>query len=153
MWQERSEHSCLQTLTLPHAQVEELAKAKLERPKRLRQQAAREWREIDDGAPPAACAPACCLLQHAPPFCMFRCTACGTRGRLLRPLACRRRHARRMRRGGAGTLVWDRPGAEVAELRRLTPADLAAFLQARDALCKSMLGSGSWCPVSRGRHP
>jgi hypothetical protein len=30
-------------------QVEELAKAKLERPKRLRQLAAREWREIDDG--------------------------------------------------------------------------------------------------------
>ena len=30
-------------------QVEELAKAKLERPKRLRQQAARDWREIDDG--------------------------------------------------------------------------------------------------------
>lgn len=30
-------------------QVEELAKAKLEKPKRLRQLAALEWREIDDG--------------------------------------------------------------------------------------------------------
>lgn len=29
-------------------QVDELAKAKLEKPKRLRQAAAREWREIDD---------------------------------------------------------------------------------------------------------
>ncbi|BDA50691.1 Insulin-degrading enzyme [Coccomyxa sp. Obi] len=31
------------------SQVEELAKAKLEKPKRLRELAAREWREIDDG--------------------------------------------------------------------------------------------------------
>ena len=31
------------------AQVEELAKAKLEKPKRLKEQAAKEWREIDDG--------------------------------------------------------------------------------------------------------
>ncbi len=30
-------------------QVEELAKAKLEKPKQLRQLAACEWREIDDG--------------------------------------------------------------------------------------------------------
>ena len=29
--------------------MEELAKAKLEKPKRLRELAAREWREIDDG--------------------------------------------------------------------------------------------------------
>lgn len=32
----------------PSLQVEELAKAKLEAPKRLREQAAKEWREIDD---------------------------------------------------------------------------------------------------------
>jgi len=69
---ERLVRSCLHTLTLLHTQVEELAKAKLERPKRLRQQAAREWREIDDGAPPAACRPSLpTVLQHAPPPCMF----------------------------------------------------------------------------------
>ena len=56
--------------------MEELAKAKLERPKRLRQLAAREWREIDDG-----------------------------------------------------TLVFDRPAAEVAALRRLSKADLLCFFQ------------------------
>ncbi|KAK9803974.1 hypothetical protein WJX72_009535 [[Myrmecia] bisecta] len=32
-----------------HKQVEELAKDKLEKPKRLRQEAAREWKEIDEG--------------------------------------------------------------------------------------------------------
>jgi hypothetical protein len=69
---ERLVRSCLHTLTLLHTQVEELAKAKLERPKRLRQQAAREWREIDDGAPPAACRPSLpTVLQHGPPPCMF----------------------------------------------------------------------------------
>ena len=59
--------------------MEELAKAKLERPKRLRQLAAREWREIDDG-----------------------------------------------------TLVWERPAAEVAALRTLSKADLLAFYQVWD---------------------
>ena len=59
--------------------VEELAKAKLERPKRLRQLAAREWREIDDG-----------------------------------------------------TLVWERPAAEVAALRTLSKADLLAFYHVWD---------------------
>ncbi len=38
-----------QTWWTAHMQVEELAKAKLEKPKRLRELAAREWREIDDG--------------------------------------------------------------------------------------------------------
>jgi hypothetical protein len=39
----------VQAGSLLPVQVEELAKAKLEKPKRLRQLAAREWKEIDDG--------------------------------------------------------------------------------------------------------
>ncbi len=57
-------------------QVEELAKAKLEKPKRLRELAARDWREIDDG-----------------------------------------------------TLIFDRPAAEVAALRTLSKADVLQFFQ------------------------
>ncbi|KAK9821610.1 hypothetical protein WJX81_007570 [Elliptochloris bilobata] len=79
------------------SRVEELAKARLEKPKRLRQQAAREWREIEDGM-----------------------------------------------------LVFDRQAAEVAELRRLTPANLADFLQeavvdaaARRKLCIRICGHAS----------
>jgi len=57
-------------------QVEELAKAKLEKPKRLRELAAKEWREINDG-----------------------------------------------------TLVFDRPSAEVAALRTLSKPDLLQFFK------------------------
>lgn len=59
-------------------QVEELAKAKLEKPKQLRELAAKEWREIDDG-----------------------------------------------------TLVFDRPSAEVAALRTLSKSDLLQFFKVR----------------------
>lgn len=57
-------------------QVDELVKSKLEKPKKLLQLAAREWREIDDN-----------------------------------------------------TLVFDRPAAEVAELRKLIKDDLLDFFQ------------------------
>ncbi len=56
--------------------MEELARSKLEPPKRLSELAARHWGELE-----------------------------------------------------AGTLVWDRPAAEVAALRRLTLRDLQAFYQ------------------------
>ncbi|EIE20423.1 hypothetical protein COCSUDRAFT_30601 [Coccomyxa subellipsoidea C-169] len=58
------------------SQARELAKAKLEKPKRLRELAARDWREIDDG-----------------------------------------------------TLIFDRPAAEVAALRTLSKADVLQFFQ------------------------
>ena len=83
-------------------QVEELAKAKLEKPKRLKEQAAKEWREIDDG-----------------------------------------------------TLVFRRPEAEVASLRQLTKADLAAFfvvsLAALQASClRPVFLKASYLPVNIG---
>lgn len=56
--------------------IEELAKDKLEKPMRLNELAAKEWREIDDA-----------------------------------------------------TLEFDRPHAEVAELRQLTKQDLIAFFE------------------------
>lgn len=44
----------------------ELCKAKLEAPKRLREAAARGWREIDDGTLRCAAAPVCvCLYKGA----------------------------------------------------------------------------------------
>ena len=57
-------------------QVEELVKSKLEKPKKLLQLAAREWREIDDN-----------------------------------------------------TLVFGRPAAEVAELKRISKSDLISFFE------------------------
>lgn len=65
-------------------QVEELVKSKLEKPKKLLQLAAREWREIDDN-----------------------------------------------------TLVFGRPAAEVAELKRLAKADLIAFFEVS---CQTLSG-------------
>ena len=66
-------------------QVEELVKSKLEKPKKLLQLAAREWREIDDN-----------------------------------------------------TLVFGRPAAEVAELKRLSKTELISFFEVS---CRPLLRS------------
>ncbi len=68
---------CNISLSVPtHLQMEELARSKLEPPKRLADLAARHWSELE-----------------------------------------------------AGTLVWDRPAAETAALRRLALPDLQAFYE------------------------
>ena len=77
--------------------MEELVKSKLEKPKKLLQLAAREWREIDDN-----------------------------------------------------TLVFDRPAAEVAELKQLAKADLISFFQVSAPSCS---GSRAGAPCLANSCP